>query len=861
MPKLIVKQKGKTREYELGAEPVMLGRSSSNTVPLPDERASRDHCKIECVDGTWYAVDLDSSNGTFVGDERITRAELADGSVVRIGDIHITFVDRPADQPPAPAVPPDMSLRAIAGPCDEQVFKIDKHVTQIGRNQKNDIVLDDSSVSGRHAELIIDGHDVRIVDKGSRNGITVNQARVQERGLDNGDQIGIGLVTLELAIGAVEGAAAAAEAPAEPKEAEPAKTGLAAMLTTRAKVLLALAAAAVILAGLLYNPIRTLLTAPDRRPRRHPGNLLTESENPSFEKRDTPGIPGWYAALGSASQDETDVKDGWLALYLASPADGAGGISALCWSSEVAVSPAKRYEFSALVKNSAKGSAALCAKWLSRRHPWLRSVQFGGQTADALAWRRVSQKLDPPSWATGIQVGCAVVGQGAARFDGLVLREVGEVQRPPRVSAGRVEFEADARGEFAVFADRRLLFGRGRAVVVRQGGPADQSAATIEKDKSTASPTRIRVTGKLGLDAKIPFDETISSDGAKITLEYGVTLSDTPGSLFRIEMVSGQRLRDRPITLETIGGAYVEETAPFPNKADITRITFFTGERRVFLKLGRPANVSATEGADDSAVWRFEFPSSVGADRFTVSLVWESTNRAKNEGIRRAMTRATEAEQKKELGKAAQMYRDFIRGHPLYARERAEASRRLGAVRARIRSEVSKVEKRAETARVSERDEDFAKAELACRALLKKLDGDDSAKELGKTLGVIGRERAAAVKKRRESAAASFVAKARRHIARKSFHQARWFVDHVAKHYAETTHAKSVSEVRKALAEAERQATEQEAAKLVSKAKQRIEEKLPDSARWYLNFVVKNYPGTGQAGEARELLGKLPRPK
>jgi len=57
---------------------------------IPDNRAvSRRHCKIIQVDGSWFVVDLGSSNGTYLNDRRLLKdspGKLEDGGVLRIAD-------------------------------------------------------------------------------------------------------------------------------------------------------------------------------------------------------------------------------------------------------------------------------------------------------------------------------------------------------------------------------------------------------------------------------------------------------------------------------------------------------------------------------------------------------------------------------------------------------------------------------------------------------------------------------------------------------------------------------------------------------------------------------------------------------
>jgi pSer/pThr/pTyr-binding forkhead associated (FHA) protein len=75
-------------------------------------------------------------------------------------------------------------------------FLLDRPVTSAGRHSGNDIVLDDVSVSGRHAEFRWESDELRVVDVGSLYGTYVNRELVESAALANGDKIYIGAFCL-----------------------------------------------------------------------------------------------------------------------------------------------------------------------------------------------------------------------------------------------------------------------------------------------------------------------------------------------------------------------------------------------------------------------------------------------------------------------------------------------------------------------------------------------------------------------------------------------------------------------------------------------------------------------------------------
>src|SRR5512143_3688796 len=74
-----------------------LGRGDENDLCVDDELVSRTHAVIECVKSgkdktcSWLLRDLNSTNGTFVKDRRITVHALTEGEVMRIGKTFLKF--------------------------------------------------------------------------------------------------------------------------------------------------------------------------------------------------------------------------------------------------------------------------------------------------------------------------------------------------------------------------------------------------------------------------------------------------------------------------------------------------------------------------------------------------------------------------------------------------------------------------------------------------------------------------------------------------------------------------------------------------------------------------------------------------
>jgi serine phosphatase RsbU (regulator of sigma subunit) len=74
------------KRLEIGAEPITIGRGSQQTLVYNDRELSRLHLRVSLVNGAVVAEDMQSTNGTFVDEQRITGAmTLKEGARIRLG--------------------------------------------------------------------------------------------------------------------------------------------------------------------------------------------------------------------------------------------------------------------------------------------------------------------------------------------------------------------------------------------------------------------------------------------------------------------------------------------------------------------------------------------------------------------------------------------------------------------------------------------------------------------------------------------------------------------------------------------------------------------------------------------------------
>ncbi|MGY5036310.1 FHA domain-containing protein [Streptomyces sp. 900116325] len=183
-----------SRDYHVGRDPL-------SDIVIDDVRVSWHHAVLRPVADHWSLEDENSTNGTYTGGKRIHESGVGPGSVIRFG--------HPADgpcavlvgqEPPSPTLHPADRPSAVSMPSATGTFRQPTivrprpvHTVRIGRSSDNDLVVDDLTVSHRHAELRAhpDG-TYEIVDLGSHNGTYLNGQLVGRAPVAAGDIVGIG---------------------------------------------------------------------------------------------------------------------------------------------------------------------------------------------------------------------------------------------------------------------------------------------------------------------------------------------------------------------------------------------------------------------------------------------------------------------------------------------------------------------------------------------------------------------------------------------------------------------------------------------------------------------------------------------
>jgi len=86
--KLVVVGGGVTKTTEVELQlPAIIGRGRSAQITIPHSLVSRQHCELIAQDGKLLVRDLESLNGTYVGDQQITESVLEPGALLTVGTV------------------------------------------------------------------------------------------------------------------------------------------------------------------------------------------------------------------------------------------------------------------------------------------------------------------------------------------------------------------------------------------------------------------------------------------------------------------------------------------------------------------------------------------------------------------------------------------------------------------------------------------------------------------------------------------------------------------------------------------------------------------------------------------------------
>ena len=173
---------------------ITVGRAASCHIVLDNSNVSSNHAKFIIEADKVTLEDSNSTNGTFVNDEKITSRVVTKND--RIAFSRNYNFDWAKLEPYITMTPGDFPT-TTAERLKTQIAR-EKQVINIGRTSDNDLVINNIKVSRKHAKLEKAGSDWFIEDLGSSNGTFINGKKVKKERVTQKDVITIGGVPINL---------------------------------------------------------------------------------------------------------------------------------------------------------------------------------------------------------------------------------------------------------------------------------------------------------------------------------------------------------------------------------------------------------------------------------------------------------------------------------------------------------------------------------------------------------------------------------------------------------------------------------------------------------------------------------------
>lgn len=398
-------------------------------------------------------------------------------------------------------------IKFLNGPREGEAIPLEGKRITLGRRSDNTIVVVDQNISSVHAEITFEGDMPVVRDLGSTNGVFVDQRRVDEVVLSEGDEVSLGQTRFVLlarsdaestpvadgsaaAGAAISRAAAPADAPAADQngrngddidavrvihDIRPGRRGLGSL------VFLVVLVVALGAAGYYYF-FYSSETGGGRTVEAAKGNLVgpgwsfepaTDQDDAAADAWDLEGLSpaNFSRVFDKARSGATSLKvvfaEGSYAL--ARSADrirlsARRSYRASLWAAiqgDVVVSLKARF-FGAADRTSADRGAVSGRERVAMGNP----VDVGFSHNDDGAYHAIEGIIVPPAGASEMELFVVSAGRGTAHVDDLEIFE-------EATAAGLKTFESGAmslrsrNGDFEVFRSDRLLMQAGRIQVVR----------------------------------------------------------------------------------------------------------------------------------------------------------------------------------------------------------------------------------------------------------------------------------------------------------------------------------------------------------------------------------------------------------
>ncbi len=213
---------------KLRNDATILGREKGDVI-ISDSEASSTHCQIQFIDGSYHIFDMNSTNGTYVNNEKIIKAILSKGDQIKVGkhvfefsleeekkvrhistifkspvknseaeDMVSTLIERELKKSNSHNV--KIHIRYSNG--KEETVHISSDNITIGRTSTFGSFDQDTQMSRKHMTITVNSTgDIFIEDQGSTNGSYINGKKVTGmHQITGADTVKVGGCTLRITL-------------------------------------------------------------------------------------------------------------------------------------------------------------------------------------------------------------------------------------------------------------------------------------------------------------------------------------------------------------------------------------------------------------------------------------------------------------------------------------------------------------------------------------------------------------------------------------------------------------------------------------------------------------------------------------
>ncbi len=174
---LVILEGGSVRSFPLEGKQVWkIGRKnpeSENDIELESKIVSRNHGRIQNIDGDWYYIESGSLNGTYYNGNKITANDNNDFDAVKLSNGDILRIDSDSlDNPEERGVLLLFTTEGIGNQWKSMTLR--KKETVFGRYDECDVVIPLPYISGRHMVIMKKNNEYYLMDCNSMAGTWLN---------------------------------------------------------------------------------------------------------------------------------------------------------------------------------------------------------------------------------------------------------------------------------------------------------------------------------------------------------------------------------------------------------------------------------------------------------------------------------------------------------------------------------------------------------------------------------------------------------------------------------------------------------------------------------------------------------------